>query len=118
MTCHSIMRAVERTNLKTDAAIRMIKRAKEHGKRSAVFPAEERKYLSRMERDGNKAIFYSGYCFILSPDDTCITLFPVPQWFGKKYKFDGKTEIRNAKKYLRMWRNEYDSKREIQQYCL
>lgn len=118
MTYHSILRTVERANLSRDSAVRMIEKAKEYGKKAEAFPSDERKYLKQLEREGSNVLYHAGYCFILTDDYKCITMFPVPQWFGKKSRHCGKTVVRNPKKYSRMWREDYASKREIQQYYI
>ena len=118
MTYHSIIRTKERANLNENAARKMILRAKEYGRQPEEFPAAERKYLEHMEQDGKCVVFYSGYSFILGDERICITMFRAPQWFGKKNRYSGKTEIRNAKKYAKMRGNEYECKREIQHYYI
>ena len=118
MTYHSIMRTKERAKLNEDAAKRMIVRAKEYGIPADEFHSEERRYLERMEEGEKKVIYYSGYVFVLTSDSICITMFPVPQWFGKRNRFSGKTAIRNVKKYTKMRGNDYEYKRAIQHYNL
>ena len=51
MTYHSILRTSERANLNQQSAIRMIERAKECGKKSEQFPADERNYMKRLETE-------------------------------------------------------------------
>ena len=118
MTYHSILRTAERANLNQQSAIRMIERAKECGKKSEQFPADERNYMKRLETEGKTVLYHAGYCFVLGDDFICITMFPVPKWFGKKTKHCGKTYVRRPKKYFKMLGEDYASKREIQQYCV
>ena len=71
-----------------------------------------------LETEGKTVLYHAGYCFVLGDDFICITMFPVPKWFGKKTKHCGKTYVRRPKKYFKMLGEDYASKREIQQYCV
>lgn len=117
MTYHSIIRTSERANLNHHSAIRMIERAKECGKRAEAFPAIERNYMKNMEINGKTVLYHAGYCFVFGDECACITMFPVPQWFGKKSRHYGKTLVKKPKKYFKMLGESHASKREIQQYC-
>ena len=101
-TMHSIIRANERAGMNCSEAIRFTDHAIRSGKRAEDFPSKERKYLESKETDpACKAIFYNGYIFIMKGENTCITLYLAPSWFLKKRYYDGKTRVRDAKKYLR-----------------
>ena len=101
-TIHSIVRANERAGMKRSEAIRFTDLAIRNGIRADELPRKERRYLESKEIDLSfSAVLYNGYIFILKDEDTCITLFPAPNWFLKKRYYDGKTKVRNAKKYLR-----------------
>ena len=100
-TYHSLQRARERTGLSLKSSARLIGNAFERGKEADHFTAAERKFLERKVKDGCRALYYNGYCFIVSADDYCITMYQAPEWFGKKH-YDGKDEIRKAKKYMRL----------------
>ena len=106
-TYHSIKRTVERTGYNAKASERIIMNAMTRGKNAESFPTREREYLEKTESKGEgcRVIVYNGYCFILR-DDYCITMYPLPKWFGKK-QHDGKRKIRDAKKYMRFNAN-YD----------
>lgn len=106
MTMHSLIRAKERTGLSTKASIKFIHAAMEHGIGLERFPERERHYMSEREEDDKTVLFYSGYIFIMSSDNCCITMYPAPVWFGKKAYYDKKTMVRNPKKYNRFYRNE------------
>lgn len=108
MTYHSISRTKERANVGEKSAIKMISHAKERGKEATKLPSRERKYLESKESVGKHAIYYAGYCFIFNSSDTCITMFSVPKWFGKKASFAGKESIRNIKKYYKCYPSIYD----------
>ena len=99
---HSMKRTVERAGLNKRAAIRMIENARTKGQSSSEFGRCEREYLQRKEKEGHKALIYAGYCFLFDDQDVCITMYGVPVWFGKK-QYRGKTEIRNPKKYRKMY---------------
>lgn len=101
MTKHSIIRTEERASVKERVAKRLINNAKERGLAPNCFPLRERKYLESRENEKRIVRYYLGYCFVFSSDFCCITMFPVPQWFGKKVLFQGKTKIRKPKKYAR-----------------
>ena len=99
-TQHSIKRARERTGLNTEASKRLISRAVKHGIEPKCFPARERKHLLQIQRDQSRVLVYNFFIYILNKNSHCITMYRVPDWFGKK-NYDGKTKIRNIKKYLR-----------------
>ncbi len=100
-TTHGLARTKERTGKNERSARKQIKRALERGKSYEAFSSWERKYLEQEARDGCKAIAYDGYCYIFSEYGFCVTMYPLPVWFGKKKRFDGKERIRNAKVYAR-----------------
>lgn len=99
---HSIDRARERCNLKRDkAAMRNIQLAYERGKRAADLTSWERDYLLAEAHGDCTAIAYNRYCYIVSATGVCVTVYPLPRWFGQKKHFDGKERIRDYKKYVR-----------------
>ena len=98
---HSLERAKERTGLSENAVERQISRALRKGKGADSFASWERKYLKNESYGDCNAIAYDGYCYIVSSTGFCITMYPLPNWFGKKKHFDGKEKIRNIKSYLR-----------------
>jgi len=98
---HSVNRAKERLGLNEKVARKQISRAVERGKRADQFTSWERSYLENEARDDSYAIAYNNYCFIIGQNGSCITMYHLPAWFGKKKHFDGKERIRNAKAYAR-----------------
>lgn len=101
-TIHSILRANERAGMKYSEAVRFTDLAIRNGLRPEDLPRKERKYMESRETDaGCKTILYNGYIFIMRDEDICITMYAAPSWFLKKRHYDGKTRVRNAKKYLR-----------------
>lgn len=96
---HSIEKAKERAGLCEKRAHKSIELALERGKSADSFSSREHKYLERLSRDGCTAIAFNGFCFIVGKNGRCVTLFPLPIWFGKKKNFDGKEKVRNVKKY-------------------
>lgn len=99
-TYHSLDRVKDRQNVKNKrAAKRVIARAIEKGKRAEDFSSWERDYLLNEARDDCIAIAYNGFCYIVNHHDVCVTLYPLPAWFGKKKHFDGKERIKDYKKY-------------------
>ena len=102
-TKHSIDRAMERRNFKNQrAAERNIARAIKNGKRAEDFSSWERSFLLGEARDDCTAIAYNNFCYIVNSQNVCVTLYPLPVWFGKKKRFDGKERIRDYKKYQKI----------------
>lgn len=100
-TYHSIKRAQKRAGLCKTAAIRLIENAIERGQKPGDFDCKEREYLQRKaKRSGEQAVVYNGYCFIISVDGACITMFSLPDWFGKK-RYYNKAKPRSAKAIIR-----------------
>lgn len=101
-TYHGVQRAKERCNLKSDkAAEKQISLALSRGKRAQDFTSWERNYLENEAHDNCIAIAYNNFCYIVNSNGICVTLHPLPSWFGKKKQFNGKERIRNAKQYSR-----------------
>ena len=100
-TVHSLDRAKERAGLNEKRAYKMIELALERGKTAENFTSWEKEYLQRECKDGVIAIAYNNYCYIVNEEGFCITLYPLPAWFGKKKHFNGKEHIRNLKTYSR-----------------
>ena len=100
-TYHSLRRAYERIGLKAEAAEKEICRAYAAGLGAEEFNSREKAYLESKGLAGGYAKVYKGFCYIFSEEAVCITVYPVPAWFGKRQYFDGKTRIRNPKNYYR-----------------
>lgn len=100
-TYHSIERAKERAGINKKNAENHIKRAITRGKTADQFTSWEREYLQGECTDTTIAIAYNNFCFIVSETGKCVTMYPLPIWFGKKKHFDGKERIRNMKSYAR-----------------
>lgn len=98
-TLHSLERAKERMGMNEKSAIKEIERALERGKTAEEFTSWERNYLSKEAKGDCRAMAYNGYCYIFKSDDTCLTMYRLPVWFGKKKHFDGKKRIKNFKSY-------------------
>ena len=100
---HSIIRANERAGMKYNEAVRFTDLAIRNGQQAEELPSKERRYLESKEQTDPscKAILYNGYILIVKDEDICITMYLAPTWFLKKRYYDGKTKVRNAKKYLR-----------------
>ncbi len=98
-TTHSIERANERTRYSGKSAVRFIENGIARGKRAEKFTQDERDYLANCGYDNCTAKAYNGYCLIISEDGVCVTLYPLPGWFGKKRHYVGKTRVRNVKRY-------------------
>ena len=101
-TLHAMERSKERRNYKNQrTAIKNIELAIARGKRAEDFTSWERNYLYSACTENKYAIAYNNFCYIVSEEGCCITMFPLPVWFGKKKHFDGKERIRNYKKYCK-----------------
>lgn len=101
-TIHSINRTMERCKLKNPrAAEKNINRALQRGKRAEEFSSWERTFLSIEAHGDCSAIAHNGFCYIVNEYGTCITVYPLPAWFGKKKHFDGKERIRDFRKYCK-----------------
>ena len=98
-TYRSIQRANERTRYNGKAAIRFIENGISRGKTAEDFTQDESSYLENIPYDNCTAKAYNGFCLIISETGECVTLYPLPEWFGKKRYYSGKTRIRNMKRY-------------------
>ena len=77
------------------------------GKDASEFSSWERDYLNRICSKDCTALAYNNYCYVVTSEGVCVTMFALPVWFGKKKRFDGKEHIRHCKKYQRNHRS-YD----------
>lgn len=99
---HSIERAIERIGLERKAAERFLLNGLRHGRTGDHYSGRERRFLeSHAKGDQLSAIAYNGYCLVMCDDKVCLTVYALPDWFGKKIRYDHKKRIRNAKKYMR-----------------
>lgn len=104
-TIHSMERAKERTGLRNTKAEAFIEAGLTYGKTADSFKlASDRKYLKSKCGDGAIAKVYQGYCFIINTDwNGCVTVYKLPEWFGKTHRYNGKEKIRNHRKYNRKY---------------
>ena len=100
-TVHSIDRAKERFCNNEKTAIKNIHLALERGKVAEEFSSKERQYLESVAKGNVTAIAYNNFCYIVNEDGFCVTMYHLPDWFGKKRFYDGKKEIRNPRAYSR-----------------
>ena len=100
-TFHSLERAKQRAGLNERRACKMIDLALTRGKTAAFFSSWERDYLENTAAENTTALAYNNYCYIVSDTGRCLTMYPLPKWFGKKKHFAGKERIRNMKVYMR-----------------
>ena len=100
-TLHALQRTNERTGFNLKTSERFISNAIQRGKGAENFIDRERHYLLQAAEDSKKALVYNSYCFIISADNICITMFPVPKWFGKKMQYSCKNKIKRTRNYQR-----------------
>jgi len=102
VTVHGVSRAKDRCNVKNvRSAEKNVTLALQRGKRAEDLTSWEREYLSKEAHDDCTAIAYNNFCYIVNASGACVTLYPLPAWFGKKKHFNGKERIRNYKQYCR-----------------
>lgn len=102
VTVHGAIRAKERQNLKNIRSVeKNVQLAIQRGKRAEDCTSWERSFLAQEAREGYTAVAYNSFCYIFGDGGSCITMYPLPAWFGKKKAFDGKERIRNYKRYYR-----------------
>ena len=102
-TYHAIQRTQKRAGFNLESSERFIANAVKRGRSAEMFNAKEREYLQRQEaKKGYQTIVYNSFCFIVSDDGFCVTMFALPAWFEKKRHYVGKQRIRDAKKYV-LW---------------
>lgn len=112
-TQHGVQRAKERRSLKNSRAIeKQFILAIERGKTADDFSSWERNYLKTKAHNDCTAVAYNDFCYIFNSTGACVTLTPLPDWFGKKKHFDGKQRIRDYKKYSKMISRLYDAEPE------
>lgn len=99
-TKHSVERAKERTPYNGKTAVRFVENGIARGKTAKDFRQKEREYLENCAYNNCVAKAYNGFCLIISDTGNCVTIYRLPEWFGKKRYFDGKQRVRNAKKYI------------------
>jgi len=100
-TYHSIQRANERTRFSGRAAERFIENGIRRGKAAKDFRQKENAFLANCGRDHCVAKAYNGFCLIINDRDECVTLYRLPEWFGRKRFYDRKEGIRNIKRYAK-----------------
>ena len=100
-TNHGLTRIMERADCSEKYASHLVFNALKNGREADCFCCRERTYLKSKEYDDCHAIVYDGFCFIFNSDNSCVTMYPLPCWFGKKVIQVGKKKIRNKKKYFK-----------------
>jgi len=97
-TYHSIVRAQERTRYNGMSAIRFVENGLARGKTAEDFTQKERRYLDERPRNNCTVKVYNGYCLIVNECGECVTLYQLPEWFGKHRFYSHKEPIRNARR--------------------
>ena len=109
---HALERTMERTTLNENQAKRFIGNAFERGCKKDELPmAWQKKYITQTERDLYNGLtdvrVYNNYIFIFSATKVLITMYPLPEFFSKKKYFNGKSPIRNIRKFNRICDTSY-----------
>ena len=107
-TNHSIQRANERTQFSGKSAVRFIENGIARGKTAEDFSSKESTYLANCAKGGCTAKAYNGFCLIIGDNGDCVTIYRLPEWFGKKRYYDGKKRVRNVKRYIITHNTTYD----------
>ena len=86
----------------------MIANAWARGKSAEQLPQTwQRRYLAHCDSllsDGSTNLrVYDEYLFIFSAAGRLITMYALPKGFGRKRVYDGKTRVRNARRYARKY---------------
>ena len=104
-TVHGMDRALERIGLRRSKAEAFLEAGVTYGKTAESFKlAADRKYLESKSSEGIVAKVHQGYCFIVSTEwNGCITVYKLPDWFGKTHRYNGKKKIRNPMRYSRKY---------------
>ena len=103
LSYHGQKRAKKRFRIGYDRAESKFEKARLYGKykEDYVFRSPEYDYLLSKERHkGNQAVAYDGVLYIFD-DETCITMFTLPAWFGRRKHYEGKEQVRHVKAYMR-----------------
>lgn len=118
ITLHGVERAKERVGIKgVRAAERQAKLAMTRGKTAEDLTSWERNYIRSVAKENCVAIAYNGFCYIASlTSGSCVTMFPLPSWWGKKKNYAGKQRIRKPKKFASMTTQRFDKYNYAQEY--
>jgi hypothetical protein len=99
-TYHAIERTQERAGYNTERSKKFIANAIKRGQSANSFNSTEREYLQHLERKaGCRVIAYNSFCFIINKNGICVTMWALPNWFGRKIHCSGKKVIRDTRKY-------------------
>lgn len=101
---HGWVRTMERTDKSDRQALRMIQNAWSRGKSIDQLKfKKQRKYVASrysLLLDGYTNLkVYCDHLFIFSATGCLITMYPLPKNFSKKRSYDGKTMVRDIRKY-------------------
>lgn len=104
---HGLMRTMERADCNDRQALRFIRNARLRGKGMDDLEMKwQKRFLalrSSIQPDpGAELRVYCGYLFIFSSAGHLITMYELPHSFTRKRVFDGKTRVRDVRKYSRL----------------
>lgn len=102
-TLHSMERIHQRLGLSGSRAEAFLEAGIAKGRTAESFRRkDERRYLEGKSGDNIIAKVYQGYCLIIDTEwEACITVYKLPEWFGKKQYYYEKEKLRNPAKYIR-----------------
>lgn len=111
-TRHGLVRTMERADKNRKQALRMIQNAWIRGKKADDLPlVKQREYMEYREsvtEDGKVNLrVYAGNLFIFSSRGILITMYPLPQSWGKKPTFAGKEHVRDFRTYRQICNDDW-----------
>ena len=104
-TTHSVERVMERGDRSLKEAIVDINRAWYEGSRGEEFGGREREYLEGRTSDRIYPIVFRRNVYLFDNDGNCVTMYPVPKWFGRELK---QKAVKPRKLDIRRYLMEYD----------
>lgn len=84
VTSHGLERGRERRDFNKQKMKREFLFALRNGKSAEDFCGKRRNYMLAKQDRGCYALAYNGFCFIVSSEGECITMYKLPEWFLKK----------------------------------
>ena len=88
---HCFARGYQRFDLSAADVVNITERAYFRGKASGDYSGKESRYLRRKEACGGCDVrVLAGIIFVFDSLELCVTMYPVPAWFGKERRHAAK----------------------------